>query len=93
MLQSDELRFNHGWPALQESDLSDETNYIFIAFTSTVWLIIAAELEGASFLLCIVIPISPVWKLGLNTESWAQFEPIEAKNKAKNIESVTSSEC
>lgn len=55
MVQSDELRFNLGWPALPESDPSDEMDYIFIG--SLAWLIIAAQMEGTTFLLFFFIPI------------------------------------
>lgn len=56
VVQSDEPRFNLGWPALPESDPSDEMDYIFIG--SLAWLITAAYMEGTTFLLFIFIPIS-----------------------------------
>lgn len=55
MVQSDELRLNLDWPALPESDPSDEMDYIFIG--SLAWLIITAAMEGTAFLLFIFIPI------------------------------------
>lgn len=55
MAQSDELRSNLSWPALPESDPSDEMDYIFMG--SLAWLIITAQKEGKTFLLFIFIPV------------------------------------
>lgn len=55
MVQSDELRFNLSWPALAESDPSDETDYIFIG--SLAWLIMPAQIRGTTFLIFIIISL------------------------------------